>query len=231
MPINAVISMDKIPSKENRRVMQYLLNEVDTLRQIFNIRVDIIPRRVKGQPEASIQIGQKKAVFGYARIIPELKAATGRAAAIAGSEDPFMDYLTKNIGSAEDDERGGVNSSEKDIASAFTRATSEREKRKMLQKAPKSGNHKNGELPKISTPSTGSRPGARPASVTARNVDVTGDVPKNDAIFNKKFTAGVHEEEYAGDPSNSEITSLGKLPGMHKMDSDFWSNQFITSNI
>lgn len=230
MAINVVISMDKVPSKDNRRVMQYLLGEVDSLKQIFNIRINIIPRRTRGEPEATIQIGQKKPVFGYARIIPELKAAAGRVAAVAGSEDPFLDYLTKGFADPSQDENAGVNNSEKEMASAFTRASTEREKRAKLQKAPKPGSQKNGEVPKVSTPSVGGRSGARPPAVMSQT-SMPGEVTKGDIMAFKSYAANAHVGGYAGDPSNSDITDLGMTPGMDPVDAKFWSNQFTTAGI
>ncbi len=231
MTINVIISMDKVPSKDNRRVMQYLLGEVHSLKQTFNIRINIIPRQNRNQPEASIQIGQKKPAYGYSRIIPELKAAAGRVAAVAGSEDPFLDYLAKNIGTAKDDENTGVNSSEKEMASAFTRASADREKREQLRKAPKPGKHKNGELPAVSTPSIGGRSGARPATVMPPRSEMTGEITKGDIAALKSFAANAHSGGYSGDPSNSDVTDLGLMPGMDPVDAKFWSNQFTTAGI
>lgn len=235
MTINVVISMDKVPSKDNRRIMQYLLSEVDTLKQTFNIRVNIIPRQNKGQPEAVIQIGQKKPVFGYARIIPELKAAIGRVAAVAGSEDPFLNFMTQNIGSPQDDMNNPATSSEKEMTSAFTRASSEREKRNQLQKPSKPGAQKNGELPKVSMPSIsssiGGRSGARPPAMMTQRADEPGGATRGDALAFKKYAANARSGGYAGDPSNSDVTDLGLTPGMDPVDAKFWSNQFTTAGI
>lgn len=231
MTISVVISMDKVPSVDNRRIMKYLLGEVDNLKQMFDIHVNIISRKNRDKPEAAIQIGQKKPVFGYSRIIPELKAAVGRVAAVAASDDPFLDYVTKNIGTAEDDKQCSLDDPEKQMASAFTRATSEREKRNQLQKPPKPGSHKNGESPKISVPSVGGRSGSRPATAMTRSVDMSGDVPKGDAVFTKRHMSNIHESGHSSDPSNSDITDLGNTPGLDPMAAKFWSNQFTTEGI
>lgn len=226
MPIPIVIKLDRVPSKDNRRIMHHLLQEIDTYRGTFSMRVDLIPRTRKGEPEAMIYVGSKKPVSGYASIIPELKKAMARVTSLGGADDPVTSYLHSAITVKDSDEPSKMDTgrSEKDLSSAFTRATEEREKRR-----PQKGvsRNKNGEPPPEvrSTAPTQSRGGAKaPRMQEPRRESNFGDSHPGDAMMTKRVMASASGDVH----DNSDLAGMG---GMDSVDAKWWSNQFVTAGI
>jgi hypothetical protein len=208
--------------------MQHLMQEIDTYRGTFDMRVDLIPRSRKGEPEAIIYIGTRKPVSGYANIIGELKKAIARVTSLGGADDPVTQYQQSAIHVRDSEEPGKIECgrSEKDLSSAFTLATQEREKRR-----PQKGvsRNKNGEpppdAPSRNTPSQ-SRGGAKaPRQHEPKHYEPSaGDGHPGDAMMTKRIMASA-----AGDVhDNSNLAGMG---GMDAVDAKWWSNQFVTAGI
>ncbi len=229
MPIPVVIKLDRVPSKDNRRIMQHLMQEINTYRGTFDMRVDLIPRSRKGEPEAIIYVGTRKPVSGYANIIPELKKAIARVTSLGGADDPVTQYLHSAIHVKDSDEPGKLECgrSEKDLSSAFTRATAEREKRR-----PQKGvsRNKNGEpppdAPMRNVSASQSRGGAKaPKQHEPPHYDPgSGGIHPGDIMSAKRIIASASSDVH----DNSDLAGMA---GMDAVDAKWWSNQFVTAGI
>lgn len=212
--------------------MKHLMDEIRTYRDMFSIYVELIPRTKKDVPEATITIGERHPVRGYANIIPELKAAVERIRAVSGGTDP-VDAFFQNAIRKKDDGESGTHSGCDDnkLATAFTRATAEREKRRpqkgishnkngmdiperepskhhsRQQNAPKEREWKRNELPTIE-----------------RNEDEDGGgmAHKGDIMSVRRI---MESATNGGPVDNSDFARMSKDP----IDANWWSNQFVSS--
>ena len=208
--------------------MQHLMQEIDTYRGTFDMRVDLIPRSRKGEPEAIIYIGTRKPVSGYANIVGELKKALARVTSLGGADDPVTQYLHSAIHVKDSNEPGKLECgrTEKDLSSAFTRATAEREKRR-----PQKGvsRNKNGEPPPSETRNAStsqSRGGAKASKQheQPRFEPSNGDGHPGDAMMTKRIMASASGDVH----DNSDLAGMA---GMDAVDAKWWSNQFVTPDI
>jgi len=205
--------------------MNHLLQEVGVYRTMFSMHIELIPRATKGEPEASITIGTRPTVRGYSSIVSELKAAVSRISAVSGNNDPVNDFFQNAI-HKKDIEDPGVSSgrNEKDLASAFTRATAEREKRRPQRGVSR---NKNGEPPPEEKKSTSraaehSRQQQRPSG-DSDNEPAAGP-HHGDVLSARKIMAAAA----AGDAQdNSDLAGFASDP----IDAKYWSNQFVTAGI
>jgi hypothetical protein len=197
--------------------MQHLLQEIDTYKSMFSMRVELIPRSRKGEPEAAIFIGSRKPVSGYSNIVPEIKKAIARISAVSNNTDPVNDFFQSAI-MVKDPAEEGMHAGRKDsdLASAFTRATAEREKRR-----PQKGisRNKNGEPPSEPKQQSQSRHRDPPSD---QNED-SGGIHPGDILSARKIMASA-----SGDVNdNSDLASMASDP----IDAKWWSNQFVTAGI
>lgn len=235
MPVEILIRMDRVPTRDNKRVMKHLMDEIGTYRKMFSIYVELIPRSKKDVPEATIAIGERPVVRGYANIIPELKAAAARISSFSGSVD-LVDAFFQSAISKKDTGEPGMHSGRDDneLTAAVMRATAEREKRR-----PQRGvsHNKNGmEIPERE-PSASRRSEEAPREYNRKRAELPtmqrndddedyngGGAPHKGDIMSVRR---IMESATDGGPSdNSDFARLASDP----IDAKWWSNQFVSSD-
>ncbi len=209
--------MDRIPSRDNKRVMHHLLQEIEMYRTIFSMKVELVPRTRKGEPEAVIYVGSRDPVKGYSNIVTELKAAVSRISAVSGGSDPVNEFFQSAIHKKDAEEQGmhsGRNDNE--LANAFTRETMAREKRR-----PQKGvsRNKNGEPPAAERPASR----GREQQSGGDDSSSSGSLHQGDIMSARKIMASASSDIQ----DNSDMASLASDP----IDAKYWSNQFVTSGI